>query len=173
MKRKNVKDEILRHLVSLDVPLVWRTELLEVIDFDNQTVEFGVLELERDKHLVVGLSDGKLTYQLTQNGEIFIQNTSYYDQYRKSQRSFRLQTADKLIAILGILCGIVFGVHSCSTDSQNDRLLDLIERKDSIISNFQSNSLSHHKLKITIDSLMTEINEIKAQIPEKVGKTNQ
>ncbi|WP_108423941.1 hypothetical protein [Flagellimonas amoyensis] len=164
MKEKNVKDTILRYLVDKEVPIAPRNELLENIKFEQNEIEFAILEMERDGNLAVFPPEYKgdiLKYGLTQNGEILIRNSSYYKEFRKTKQSTFLKIADKAIAILGVLTGIIFGIHSCSTSSTNDSLIKMIETKDSIIVNQRKSLNRIDNFNTKIDSLKKEIDQLK------------
>jgi hypothetical protein len=164
MKENNVKDRILKYLVSQEVPIAPMEKLLENIKFDENEIEFAILEMERDGNLAVFAPKYKgdsLKYGLTQNGEILIKNSSYYKEFRKSKQNTFFKIADKAIAILGVLTGIIFGIHSCSTSSTNDNLIKIIETKDSIIVNKEKSLTQFENLNSKVDSLSKEIIQIK------------
>lgn len=147
-----------------DVPMAPREELLENIKFDKNEIEFAILEMERDGNLSVFAPKYKgdsLKYSLTQNGEILIRNSSYYKEFQKSRQNTFLKIADKAIAILGVLTGIILGIHSCSTSSINDNLVKMIETKDSIIVNQEKSLNQMENLNSKVDSLSQEIIQIK------------
>lgn len=164
MKKKNVNDSILKYLTDKEVPLAPREELLNEIKFDKDEVEFATLEMERDGNLAIFAPEDKddsLKYSLTQSGEVFIRNSSYYKEHQKNKQNTFLKIADKAIAILGVLTGIIFGFHSCSTGSTNDVLIKMIGTKDSIILNQDKKLKQMENINSKVDSLTQEIIQIK------------
>lgn len=165
MKENNIKDKILKYLVHKKIPITSMEELVENIEFGQNEIEFAILEMERDGNLAVFVPKYKgenLKYSLTQNGEILIKNSSYYKEFQKAKQNSFLKIADKAIAILGVLTGIIFGIHSCSTSSTNDNLIKTVGKKDSIIMNQQKSIMKIENLNSKVDSLKQEIIQLKS-----------
>lgn len=166
MKKENIKDDILKALVTKEIPTLSRDELFSQLRYDKSEIDFAIIELEKAKHLSIlkpRTKNDTLHYSLTQDGEIFIRNTNYYEQHNKDKTNNYIKIADKAITILGILTGIIFGINSCSTENKNDRLIKLVEEKDSII-NIQNRRF--FKFERNIDSVNLEIKELKNQMKE-------
>lgn len=166
MKKKNIKDDILRALVSEKIPLLPPDELYAKLKYDKSKIDFAILELEKSNQIAILKPTHKgdtLKYTLTQEGEIFIRNTNYYEQHRKGKTNSFYKIADKAIAILGILTGIIFGINSCSSENQNDRLIKLVEHEDSIINH---KTTDFKKLERKVDSVNYEIKNLKIQFNE-------
>ena len=173
MKKKNIKDDILRALVASEIPALSPDELFAQLEYDKSKIDFAILELEKAKHIAIVLPRTKndtLLYTLTQDGEIFIRNTNYYEQHNKGKTNNYFKIADKAIALLGILTGIIFGVNSCSAENKNDQLIKLVKEKDSII-NIQGRDFI--KFENNIDTINLEIKELKKQIIEIKTTTSQ
>ncbi len=173
MKKKNIKDDILRALVSEKIPLLPPDELYAKLKYDKSKIDFAILELEKANQIAILKPTYKgdtLKYTLTQDGEIFIRNTNYYEQHRKGKTNSFYKIADKIIAILGILTGIIFGINSCSSENKNDRLIKLVEHKDSIINHKTTN---FKKLERKIDSVNYEIKNLKNQFNELKSVTTK
>lgn len=173
MKKKNIKDDILKILLSNAIPLLTHPELYSKIKYEKSAIDFAIVELAKSNHLAIIKPHTKsdiLSYSLTQDGEIFITNTSYYNEYRKNKINNFYKIADKTIAILGILTGIIFGINSCSTENKNDKLIDLIVKKDSIINNKNLNLVRFNQ---KLDSIDSEINLLKQKLKDhKPGLKN-
>lgn len=162
MKKKNIKDDILRILLSNQVPLLTHNDLYSRVEYEKSEISFAILELEKSNHLAVikPYTKGELlTYSLTQDGELFIRHTSYYQQNRKSNINTFYKIADKSITILGILTGVIFGINSCSTENKNDKLIYLISKKDSIINNRNTDLLKFNKKFDSIDYELNILNQ--------------
>ncbi|WP_299611181.1 hypothetical protein [uncultured Aquimarina sp.] len=169
MKKKNIKDDILRALVSEKIPVLPPEELLAKVNYEKSIFDFAILELEKANQLAIlkpRTKDDNLKYTLTQDGEIFIRNTSYYEQHKKGKTNSFYKIADKSIAILGILTGIIFGINSCSSENKNDRLIKLVEQKDSILN---QRVTEYKTLELKIDSVSYEMKVLK----EKFAKLNK
>lgn len=94
MKEKNVKDSILKYLIDKEVPFAPCEELLNDIKFDQDEIEFAILEMQRDGNLAIFAPKDKgdsLKYSLTQKGEVLIRNSSYYKEHQKNKQTKRLQ----------------------------------------------------------------------------------
>jgi len=166
MKKKNIKDDILRALVSEKIPMLSPDELYSKLKYEKAKIDFAILELEKANQLAIlkpRTKDDTLKYTLTQDGEIFIRNTNYYEQQKKGKTNNFYKIADKTIAILGILTGIIFGINSCSSENKNDRLIKLVEQKDSIINH---KATDFKNLERKIDSVSYEIKKLKNQFNE-------
>lgn len=164
MKKKNIKDDILRALLESEIPVLSTDQLFSKLEYDQSKINFAILELEKNRHIAIIKPTTKgdnIRYCLTQDGEILIRNTSYYEQYNKDKKNNYFKIADKAIALLGILTGIIFGVNSCSTENKNERLIRLVEKKDSII-NIQNNNFINFKH--NLDSVNFEVKELEKQI---------
>ncbi|MBO6606654.1 hypothetical protein [Psychroserpens sp.] len=164
MKKKNIKDSILKILNSKEIPLIPHAELLSQLKFDREEIGLAIIELEKKKQIAIfkpQTKDDTLKISLTQDGTIFINNTSYYKEFKKQQTNNYYKTADKAIAILGILTGIIFGINSCSSENKNDQLIEIIKQKDSIINDRNTNL---NKFNIKLDSVNFEIKELKLRL---------
>jgi hypothetical protein len=166
MNKKNIKDDILRALVSEKIPLLPPEELYGKLKYDKSKINFAILELEKANQIAIlkpAYKGDSLKYTLTQEGEIFIKNTNYYEQHKKGKTNSFYKIADKTIAILGILTGIIFGINSCSSENKNDRLIKLVEQKDSIINHKTSD---FKKIERKIDSFSYEMKNLKNEFRE-------
>lgn len=166
MNKKNIKDDILRALVSEKIPLLPPDELYGKLKYEKSKIDFAILELEKANQIAIlkpACKGDTLKYTLTQDGEIFIRNTTYYEQYKKGKTNSFYKIADKAIAILGILTGIIFGINSCSSENKNDRLIKLVEKKDSIINH---KTADFNKLERKIDSFNYELKNLKDEFIE-------
>ncbi len=161
MKKKNVKDDLLRMFASLDVPKLTKPEILQKVEYDKGIIDFAILELEKNNYIAILAPSYKgdfIHYLLTQDGEIFITTNSYFKTHQETVRKNLFKFSDKLITILGILTGIIFGVNSCSTKSKNEKLIILVEKKDSII-NQKNNDIN--RFSFQLDNIKNDIIKIK------------
>tara|TARA_B100001059_G_C17822671_1_gene579295 strand:+ start:911 stop:1450 length:540 start_codon:yes stop_codon:yes gene_type:complete len=166
MKKNNLKDSILKALNSKEIPLISHEELFSKLKFDRKEIGLAIIELEKANQIAIfkpRTKDDTVKISLTQDGTIFINNTSYYKEYKKEQTNTFYKVADKSIAILGILTGIIFGINSCSTESKNNDLIKMVQKKDSII-NYQNGNFEDFNQKF--DSINTEIKSLKSTINE-------
>ena len=166
MKKNNLKDSILKALNSKEIPLISHEELFSKLKFDRKEVALAIIELEKVNQIAIfkpQTKDYTVKISLTQDGTILINKTSYYNEYKKTQKNTFYKVADKSIAILGILTGIIFGINSCSSESKNDELIKMVQKKDSIINN-QNGSFENFNRKF--DSINTEIKNLKSTINE-------
>jgi hypothetical protein len=166
MKKNNIKDSILKALNSKEIPLIAHEELLSKLEFDRKEVGLAIIELEKANQIAIfkpRTKDDTIKVSLTQDGTIFINNTSYYNEYKETQTNTFYKVADKSIAILGILTGIIFGINSCSSENKNDELIKMVQQKDSIITNQNENFTKFNE---KFDSVNSEIKNLKSKIYE-------
>ena len=162
MKKNNIKDDILRILLASQVPLLTHNDLYSQVKYEKSEIAFAIIELEKSNYLAVvkpRTKDDFLSYSLTQDGEIFIRNSSYYQQNKNNDNNTFYKIADKSITILGILTGVIFGINSCSSENKNDKLIHLISEKDSIINNRNTDLLKFDKKFDSIDIELTILNQ--------------
>ena len=167
MKKNNLKDSILKALNSKEIPLISQEELFLKLKFERKDVALAIIELEKANQIAIfkpQTKDDTVKISLTQDGIIFINNSSYYNEYKKNQTNTFYKVADKSIAILGILTGIIFGINSCSSENKNDELIKMVQQKDSIISNqneyFENLNKKFDSVNLEIKSLKSKINNL-------------